>query len=583
MIKSIQGRLLVASLLLILLAMAVTGVYLLQALSRYYLDQYEGQMAARGELVGHFVSRYLDRSGRPQDLSGLIQGFGEDPGVSTLVLNRRGIVLGEAGASERIVSRRLVSPQILRALDGQEATAYVSGPAGLPAVELALPLQNAQAQTVGVVDVRGSLGAIFATLARVREILLAATAMALVVSGLLAVALARTIARPIQRITAAAEQVAGGAYDLMIPVSSHDEVGALARMFNNLIQRLKETIGQMRSETERLEAVLRYMTDGVLAMDGEDRIIVCNPAACRIMNWDEDALVGSRLPEVWPDWEGSPGFDDRFGVAVHRVTLPGNRLVAVRFAPLYALAGGTVAVIQDVTEETRLDALRKEFVSNVSHELRTPLTTMKSYLETLLEGNVEDPAVATRFLTVLAAETDRMVRLVADLLDLSRLDEGSREWDMRPISMSRIVESCRQRLEIPIERKRIAFCIALPTNLPHVRGQYDRLQQVFLNLIGNAVEFTPPGGEVRVTGRRQGQHVIIQVEDTGIGIPEEDLPRVFERFYRVDKARSRELGGTGLGLAIAREIVQAHGGDLRILSHRGQGTVARVQLPVGAP
>ncbi len=581
MIKSIQGRLLVASLLLILLAMAVTGVYLLQALSRYYLDQYEGQMAARGELIGHFVARYLDRPRRPEDLSALIQGFGEDPGVETLVLNRRGVVLGEAGTRAGIVSRRLVSPQILRALDGEEATAYVSGPGGAAAVELALPLKSAQGQTVGVVDVRGSLAGIFATLARVREILLAATAMALVVSGLLAVALARTIARPIRGITAAAEQVAGGDYDLMIPVSSQDEVGALARMFNNLIQRLRETIGQMRSETERLEAVLRYMTDGVLAMDGEDRVIVVNPAACRIMNWDEDAVLGRPLAEVWPEWGETRGAEDRFGVAVHRVTLPGNRLVAVRFAPLYALQGGTVAVIQDVTEETRLDALRKEFVSNVSHELRTPLTTMKSYVETLLEGNVEDPEVAKRFLTVLSAETDRMVRLVADLLDLSRLDEGSREWDMRPISLPRLVEACRQRLEIPITRKGIAFSAALPANLPQVRGQYDRMQQVFLNLIGNAVEFTPPGGQVRVTGRRQGQHVIVQVEDTGIGIPEEDLPRVFERFYRVDKARSRELGGTGLGLAIAKEIVEAHGGDLRLLSHRGQGTVARVELPVG--
>ncbi|NMA65699.1 MAG: cell wall metabolism sensor histidine kinase WalK, partial [Clostridiaceae bacterium] len=240
---------------------------------------------------------------------------------------------------------------------------------------------------------------------------------------------------------------------------------------------------------------------------------------------------------------------------------------------------GIVTVLQDITEEHRLDKMRREFVANVSHELRTPLTSVKSYTETLLDGALQEPSIVEHFLEVINDETDRMTRLVKDLLTLSQHDGGI-NLNIEDISIAELVSSCVERLQRESKLKNQDLKLSIKQNIPLIEGDRYRIDQLLINIIGNAIKYTPEKGRINVKVYHEKEYVIIRVEDNGIGIPEEDLARVFERFYRVDKARSRQLGGTGLGLAIAKEIAVLHGGDISIKSKVGKGTQLSVKLPI---
>jgi two-component system sensor histidine kinase VicK len=241
---------------------------------------------------------------------------------------------------------------------------------------------------------------------------------------------------------------------------------------------------------------------------------------------------------------------------------------------------GVIAVLQDITEQQRLEEMRKEFVANVSHELRTPLTSIKSYSETLLDGALDDRETAEQFLAVINTEADRMTRLIRDLLQLSRLDNQQTQWNFEKMSLVELIKNTVERMKIEVDSRRQNIECFVVNEVPEIEGDYGRLEQVAFNIIGNAVKYTPEGGNITVYVGRMRNGVYFKVADTGIGIPEENIDRIFERFYRVDKARSREMGGTGLGLSIAKEIVEAHNGTINIKSKVGVGTEVTVRLPV---
>jgi two-component system sensor histidine kinase VicK len=238
-----------------------------------------------------------------------------------------------------------------------------------------------------------------------------------------------------------------------------------------------------------------------------------------------------------------------------------------------------ILVLQDVTEQEKLDKMRKEFVANVSHELRTPLTTIRSYTETLLDGAVEDKEYTVNFLKVINSESERMTRLVKDLLQLSKLDYDKMEWNMKKLNIKNILKDCAQKMEISAKQKNQSITFEADENMPEINGDKDRIEQVFINIISNAIKYTPEGGSIHIRAEVKDTGIEARIKDTGIGIPKEDLPRLFERFYRVDKARSRMMGGTGLGLSIANNIVEAHKGSIRIESENGKGTEVILNFP----
>jgi two-component system sensor histidine kinase VicK len=592
--RSIQVKLVFVYLLMILVAMELGGFYLLQSLEASYLKDFRYQLSTHGELLVGLLQRDLAEpftSDHPvrENIERAVRGY-TNPGVRVWVLDRNGVVLAATSGHEQLIGKRVENEDIAYALAGTPRDSLWKDPdTAQPFAVSALPVRSPEGdRVVGVIYLRESLENMYANLGRIRRTLLYATGLALGATVILGFALARTITGPIREVTRRAQEMAAGNFDQTITVRSQDEVGQLGRAFNLMTAQLKQTLADIRQEQSRLEAILANMADGLLALDAGGRIIKANPAAQRLLGQPEEALLGRTVGEVWPDL----GLEEDVREAAERSSTVSRMLLldanggataiqsyVTALQPDPGRPGGAVIVLHDVTELQRLENMRREFVANVSHELKTPLTTVKSYVETLLDGAVEDPALGTRFLRVVESETDRMVRLVRDLLSLSQMDQGMQGWDIGPVDLPTLVDEAVARLAVPAERKRLQVSRHYQPGLEMANADRDKLMQVLLNVLANAIEFTPEQGRVYVEVLKRGTMAEVVVRDTGIGIPKEDLPRIFERFYRVDKARSRMLGGTGLGLAIARQIVEMHGGQIGITSDLGKGTEVRFTVP----
>jgi len=333
-----------------------------------------------------------------------------------------------------------------------------------------------------------------------------------------------------------------------------------------------ERLEVLESERARLEATLTQMTDGVLIADALGRIQMANPAAEKLFG-EGEALTGKtvslalrhhQLIETWRKCQQNGEMQSE------SVELPATR----KFLQLIAIpdkhAGGAILLIQDLTRIRRLETVRRDFISNVSHELRTPLASLKALTETLQEGALEDPPAAHRFLGRIQTEVEALTQMAAELLELSRIESGQVPLELKPIPPLNLLNSAAERMRTQVERAGLTLECDCPPDLPEILADLPRLQQVLVNLIHNALKFTPPGGEIRLQATRDGRSVLFCVRDTGCGIPSDDLPRIFERFYRVD--RSRSGGGTGLGLSIARHLVEAHGGRIWAESREGAGS-----------
>jgi two-component system phosphate regulon sensor histidine kinase PhoR len=370
-------------------------------------------------------------------------------------------------------------------------------------------------------------------------------------------------------------------------VRSPDETGTLARALNSLADRLRDRLVALERERAKVGAILDGMVEGVVAVDQRDHVILLNERARAMLGVPPGADLDRPFLEVIRNAELHRVLREVRGVApgepLRRELRLGDRgecRVQVNAVPLRLTATerGAVMVLHDVTELRRLEQVRTEFMANVSHELRTPLTAIQGYLETLLGGALEDPAHARPFLEIVARHTGRLRRLLEDLTDLSNLELGRVALRVEPVPVAEVVESVLGIIRPRAQQAQVGLDAGVEPGVPPVRADRDRLAQILVNLVDNAVKFTPPGGRVTVRARAVDGWVELAVVDTGVGIPPEDLPRVTERFYRVDRARSRELGGTGLGLAIVKHLVLALGGRLDIASTPGQGTTVRVTL-----
>ena len=397
------------------------------------------------------------------------------------------------------------------------------------------------------------------------------------------------LVRPLRQLREGARRVAaGGAGVKLYPAAGH-EVGDLAQSFNALSTRLAGQIAQLEADREQLRTILGGMVEGVIAIDAEQNVRFANDRAADLLDFRASAAVGRRLWEVVRqsrvlelasnalraeaptraelDVRG-PGGDRSLDVYLSRLP-PGP-------------VGGAVLVLHDTTELRRLERLRQEFVANVSHELKTPLSVIKACNETLLDGGADDPALRTEFLRQIDEQADRLNNLILDLLSLARIESAAQALELLEVPVGEAVRACLERQQLRAEQRRQALTIEAPAEEVIARTDPEALAHVLDNLVDNAVKYTPEGGTITAAWRLDGERAVIEVRDTGIGIPERDLPRVFERFYRVDKARSRELGGTGLGLSIVKHLVQLMRGEVEAASVVGKGSTFRVLLPRGA-
>ncbi|AUS98906.1 PAS domain-containing sensor histidine kinase [Clostridium thermosuccinogenes] len=416
------------------------------------------------------------------------------------------------------------------------------------------------------------------------NIILNVAFIAVIASLIIGYILSKTITIPIADIMQKARAIAEGEFGRVLEVRSDDEIGDLTKTFNYMSSELKNTLIEISSEKSKIETILKNMTDGIIAFNIKGEIIHINPAAKVILGENE---LSMNFNEFSDKYGLNISLEDiiylQISTAEEKSVFINDKYIRIYFATFTddnKKAEGVIAVLQDVTEMQKLDNMRKEFVANVSHEMRTPLTSIKSYAETLLDGAYKDSETAVKFLTVINSEADRMTRLVKDLLQLSRLDNHQMQWNMQQFSFTELVRNSIVKLQIEAENKNQKIESYIMGDIPEIKGDRDRIEQVVLNILTNAIKYTPEGGKITVYVSRIFNDVTLKVADTGIGIPRKDLSRIFERFYRVDKARSREMGGTGLGLSIAKEIVEAHGGTITAESELGKGTEITVKLPI---
>jgi two-component system sensor histidine kinase VicK len=595
--KTVQWKLVVIYMLLILLAMQFIGAYFAREVERYYSTNFSESLNTQASLLATLLERYLQpRDGKEQgpeemrnSIDNLITNLVKPNGATVQVIDQNGNVISTTEDDRSIIGQRTSQKEVTIALLGTRSESLRIDPrTGHRVKVLVVPVKGDNI-VYGAVYMVASMENMYTTIRKITGILATGTMIALLITAGLGVVLARTITTPVKEMTRQARAVADGDFNRVVSVYSGDEIGQLGMAFNHMTRRLQEAILQQEEEREKLAGILSNMSDGVIAAKRDGQIILLNRSAEEMLQVKMADVInqGKTLYDLLrlPPEEEMPLFAQSEPLIIEMM-LANREVVMMRltFTPLQqdnGKKGGIIAVLQDVTEQERLEQQRREFVANVSHELRTPLTTIKSYVEALLDGAMDDPDLSNRFLRVTMSETERMIRLVNDLLQLSRFDSQGIRLNCKDVDINQLLRYAADRFSMFSEQQGVQLSLAVHEQLPSVYIDQDAINQVLDNLLSNAIKYTQQGGSVslQATANPQQRRVYITVSDTGIGIPSRDLKRIFERFYRVDKARSRGQGGTGLGLAIARELVQAHGSDIEITSEWNAGTTVTFWVP----
>jgi len=569
------------------------GLYLERSLEAFALTSLEARLGLAARLLHDEARTLVTSQGRAADLHSFAVRAGDTIGARVSIIAPDGRVIADSSvppAELAVVENHAGRPEVQTALRGRQGRDLrTSATVREPLFYVAMPITEGE-RVVGVLRVAFPLAIVTASYAALRRDLLIGGAVALAVALAIGIFVSRRITRPVVEMQAIARRMADGDFAARAPIKSTDELGALAGALNVMAGRLESKIEDLEHEQGKVKAILDGMVEGVIALDGRDEILWLNERARAMFRVDDQRGRGRRVLEVIRNTDlhavVAEARESQADVPERRELRLGERderIVEVNALPLRLPGGetGVVAVLHDVSELRRLEQVRTEFVANVSHELRTPLTAIQGYVETLLGGAIAEPENAQRFLEIVLRHTERLGRLLGDLADLSNIELGKLALRLAETKLAPIVESVLEITWPRAESGRVALEAHVPDALPPVYADHDRVAQILINLVDNAVKYTPPGGRVSVSAAVvAGPAVEVSVRDSGVGISSADLPRVTERFYRVDKARSRELGGTGLGLAIVKHLVAAHGGNLQLESELGRGTLVRFTLPV---
>ncbi|NMB07961.1 MAG: cell wall metabolism sensor histidine kinase WalK [Tissierellia bacterium] len=597
MFKSIRWKFIIVYFLLVFIAMVIVGVFIVQKFEEQQLENRTNTMVRQIESIIS-TSSYLAEdnwSAVSEEIQNTLNEWRFD-GADTLYIiydDIPQVIATSSKNQDKIIGQnalrlKFLDPTLtLKAYEGEREEGIRKDPNEDTIFKhLAYPVVSEIGQVKGILYMTSDLQDIYKTLDESKKILTSATILALGITIVLGFLIASSITEPIRDVTQKAEKMAKGDFEQFVEVKSDDEIGQLASMFNYLTLKLKDTIGEMDLEKSKLDTIFNYMADGVIAIDTRGYIIHANPIATDILglgNIFEKEFVNIRTFNLEEFNLDKIDYNDPNNLEGDEIVEINNIVYRVRYAPFrneINNIGGLIMVFQDITEQHKLDNMRKEFVANVSHELKTPITTIKSYTETLMDYEDIEEELMCKFLSVIDNECDRMARIVRNLLQLSNMDYNKTVWNMVEYPIEKLIEDSCLKLDLAFKEKNQKVNIKIEDNIPDIPIDKDGIEQVILNIISNAIKYTPQGGIIDIYARAEEEKVIISIKDNGIGIPDEDKARIFERFYRVDKGRSRELGGTGLGLSIAKQIVEAHGGDLVLKSEYEIGTEVDIILPM---
>jgi len=578
---------------LILVIVAAVALWGEIRVRRFYAHEVERRLEVAAALLIERSESALAHAGPDPAFDAHLGQLGRLTRLRLTVIRDDGVVLADS-ESPLPIANHADRPEVRLALGGQPGTDQRrSSTTGQRTHYLALPVRSA-GRVIGCVRASAPLDDMEGALAELRTSLVLVGALALGAGLLLAGLLARRLASPLENMAREAEALGEGDLARRVAPRGPVETRALARALNTMAARLQQRVESERTARGELEAILGGMAEGVVALDAAEQVLLMNAAAARLLGLEEPLAAGSplwrvlRFPELERELravlarpEAGPGTPD---VRSFDATPQGNgRTLAISIAPL-SIEGletrrGAVVLLSDVTTTRRLDQMRSDFVANVSHELRTPLTAIMGALEILAEPST-DEATEARFVEIAARNAARLKAIVNDLLDLSSLEAQSESLARAPLSTSAALRNAAAALAGAAQKKGVQLEVEAPrSSRADVLGDESRLEQCFTNLLANAIQYTPAGGRVTARARSLEDEVEVVVEDTGIGIPATALPRVFERFYRVDRGRGRDTGGTGLGLALVKHIALAHGGRVDVASEEGHGSVFTVRLP----
>jgi len=597
--KSLYFKIVLILLIFIVAVMCAVAAILMDGVTSFYVGDFNSQMEEcfdDGGLLMKELSSIDSQKGISQ-IKSILSAYGSILGIDQYrnyyVLDINGEML--LGSDTELGEKLVITPNILAQISGTGENT-VSGNTDFS--DWAIKL------SVGEDDVIIYIKDSLEEMRQLNRVLFSIIFQAMIIGVFIAVVLsfflARSISSPLQRLTYGTQLIASGEFSHEIDVSSADEIGVLAENFNYMKERLRITLEEVDGEREKLDTVLSCMKDGVLAFSADGSVLHSNNAAYDMFADELDngrltleksfekldiplVIEGNRVRLTSPDIEAEITKDG----FIFRDRICDSRVYDVSFAVIRYIDGkqpeaGCVLIIHDVTGRYELDESRREFVANVSHELRTPLTAIKGAAETVRMDPEMDNEMKEYFLDMVLSESDRMTRIVSDLLVLSRLDNKKTKWSIETFDLTQSVRRLIEVMRPNLDEHGHSIKFNVEKSLPEITADRGRIEQVIINIISNAIKYTSDGGhiDVKLTANESNKRVKVIVTDNGIGIPEEDVGHLFERFYRVEKSRNQDAGGTGLGLAIAKELVEAHGGSIFVKSTLGVGTMVTVELPV---
>ncbi|EAF5857836.1 cell wall metabolism sensor histidine kinase WalK [Listeria monocytogenes] len=593
--QSVQFKLVIMYLLLIIVAMQVIGAYFVRELEGQLEKNFQDSITNSITLLDYNAREEIiknsDNSVKLQnDIRELLVDYSRASSnlIEVRIVDDKGKILGTSNLNNQgIVGQKSNDPLVKRTLSlgtTSEDKIYKDESNKNNRVWVNVSSIKNKGQVIGAIYLVADIESVYKQVDDITNIFITGTLIAMIITAVLGILLSRTITKPIVEMKRQAYAMARGNYSRKVKVYGVDEIGELADSFNTLTKRVQEAQAMTEGERRKLSSVLAYMTDGVIATDRRGKVILINTPAEKMLRVKHESANGRSIIDVL-DIGDTYQFEDLMEVdgslTMDRSTLDKPYVLRANFSVIQRETGfnnGVIAVLHDITDQEKVDQERRDFVSNVSHELRTPLTSMHSYLEALSDGAWEDKEIAPRFLEVTQNETERMIRLVNDLLKLSRMDGGREQLEKSFVNFTDFFNHIIDRFEM-MKKETIMFKRHIPREPVIIEIDEDKVMQVLDNIISNANKYSPDGGRISFYLKKFEDEIEVSIADEGLGVPDEDLANVFDRFFRVDKARSREMGGTGLGLAIAREVIEAHGGRIWAERNKTKGTIIKFTLP----
>ncbi|ACK40679.1 cell wall metabolism sensor histidine kinase WalK [Listeria monocytogenes] len=593
--QSVQFKLVIMYLLLIIVAMQVIGAYFVRELEGQLEKNFQDSITNSITLLDYNAREEIiknsDNSVKLQnDIRELLVDFSRASSnlIEVRIVDDKGKILGTSNLNNQgIVGQKSNDPLVKRTLSlgtTSEDKIYKDESNKNNRVWVNVSSIKNKGKVIGAIYLVADIESVYKQVDDITNIFITGTLIAMIITAVLGILLSRTITKPIVEMKRQVYAMARGNYSRKVKVYGVDEIGELADSFNTLTKRVQEAQAMTEGERRKLSSVLAYMTDGVIATDRRGKVILINTPAEKMLRVKHESANGRSIIDVL-DIGDTYQFEDLMEVdgslTMDRSTFDKPYVLRANFSVIQRETGfnnGVIAVLHDITDQEKVDQERRDFVSNVSHELRTPLTSMHSYLEALSDGAWEDKEIAPRFLEVTQNETERMIRLVNDLLKLSRMDGGREQLEKSFVNFTDFFNHIIDRFEM-MKKETIMFKRHIPREPVIIEIDEDKVMQVLDNIISNANKYSPDGGRISFYLKKFEDEIEVSIADEGLGVPDEDLANVFDRFFRVDKARSREMGGTGLGLAIAREVIEAHGGRIWAERNKTKGTIIKFTLP----